>query len=615
MTREFFKSRDIYSQLNAVTSYRDHKDLFLKFADRKNSSDQVFQTLWRKGFDKWRSMENVLQHMLGDDSSITFVHNLSLPKRLQKVNMDADKLALFIQSFQEGLLEALQRKSSTSSSSSAEGSSSISKRDVSVIVVDFTAIDFSHGKAVAIDFPNRMQIFLEGKPYAYQTVGAIYKMTNSKSGDQYSMRILSRSRCGYEYELRRISNGTSEKESLNVSYFEDWDPKNPNNVSMKSRKSKAESFFPVEYTVRLDPKVKKAADSWTYVIEGVILSLNEGQKEGLTIVDPKMQNSLSLLEPVFSCGADVLHTREIRILSFNKDWLSDEIMTPAWKTFLENSLELGIFPKDNLVVISPPSVLWEAVLKHLIEDLDGRKEKKKPALCKMNFTDGDLQYGYAHSQELWEYKNIYSLPDTWFLSIINYPDNTHWMLVGMQVNKRVYFIYDPLAEKGQRESVARAVKVYIDLEFASFVHWAEENEQPHNFLSTSQWVTYYCKGPIQHDNMNCGVLVLIAFFRVVTFLGENSNVLGANRMLSAWFCSILPAAFQKYRKELLHLLTNVREVEDPNAPAAGSSGSRSSARGKQDEVPRPRPGRSHAGFFYFKYVLLPFSEKQNNTLY
>jgi len=367
--------------------------------------------------------------------------------------------------------------------------------------------------------------------------------------------------------------------------------------------------------VRLDPKVKKAADSWTYVIEGVILSLNEGQKEGLTIVDPKMQNSLSLLEPVFSCGADVLHAREIRILSSNDDWLSDEIMTPAWNTFLENSQELGIFPKDNLVVISPPSVLREAVLKHLIKDLDGQKLKKKPTLCKMDYTEEELQDGYAHSKELWTYKNIYSLPDTWFLSIINYPDNTHWMLVGMHVNKRIYFIYDPLADKGQRESVARAVKVYIDLEFASFVHWAEGNQQPHNFLSTSQWVTYYCKGPIQQDNSNCGVLVLIAFFRVVTFLGENSNVLGANRMLSAWFCSILPAAFQKYRKELLHLLTNVREVEDPNAPAAGSSGSRSSSRGKQEDVPRPRPGRSHAGYFYFKDVLLPFLEKQDNTRY
>jgi hypothetical protein len=403
-----------------------------------------------------------------------------------------------------------------------------------------------------------------------------------------------------------------EKETFNVSYIEEWDPENPNNVNMESKKSKAESFFPVEYTVRLDPRAKKT-DSWTYVIEGVILSLNEGQKEGLTIVDPKLQNSLSLLEPVFSRGAHVLHTREIRILSSNEDWLSDEIMTPACTTFLEIGKDSGLFPKDNLVVISPPSVLWDAVLKHLRADPDGRKEKKKSILCKMDCTEEELQDGYTHSKELWTYKNIYSLPDTWFISIINYPDNTHWMLVGIHVNKRLYFIYDPLADKGQRESVARAVKVYIDLEFDSFVHWAEENEQPHNFQPASQWIMpIYCKGPVQLDKINCGVLVLIAFFRVVTFLGENRNVLGNNRMLSAWFCSIVPAAFQKYRKELLHLLTDVREVEDLNAPAAGS---RSSTRGKQEDVPRPQPGRSHAGFFYFQDVLLPFSEKQENTRY
>ena len=110
------------------------------------------------------------------------------------------------------------------------------------------------------------------------------------------------------------------------------------------------------------------------------------------------------------------------------------------------------------------------------------------------------------------------------------------------------------------------------------------------------------------------MLVRIAFFRVVKFLPR--NVEGFNRIFSEWHCSILSAAFQKYRKELLHLLTNVREVEDPNpAAAAAAAGIRSSTRGKQDEVPRPRPGCSHAGFFYFKDVLLPLLETQNNTRY
>jgi hypothetical protein len=336
--------------------------------------------------------------------------------------------------------------------------------------------------------------------------------------------------------------------------------------------------------------------------------LNEGQKEGLTNVDPKMQNSLSLLEPVFSCCAYVLRTREIRIFTSSQAWLSYEFITPASNTFLEIGQEFGIFPKDNLVVISPPSVLWDAVLKHLIEDPDGRKKKKNPTLCKMDFTIEDLQDGYAHSQLLWEYKNIYSLPNTWFLSIINYPDNIHWMLVGMHANKGIYFIYDPLADKGQRESVARAVKVYIDLEFKSFAHLAENQAK-----APDQWVQIPCAGQNQQDNINCGVLVLIAFFRVVNLLANNQTY----DICVNWYCSITTVAYLKYRKELLHLLTDVREVDDPNAAAASnSSSSRSNSRRKEkDDVPKPGPGRSFAGFLYFKEVLLPWLEMKDNTRY
>jgi hypothetical protein len=404
----------------------------------------------------------------------------------------------------------------------------------------------------------------------------------------------------------------------------EWDQEeNANNVNMESSRSKAESFFPVEYSIALKPKPKKA-DYWTYVIEGVILSLNEGQKQGLENADPKLQNSLSLLEPVFSCSAYVLRTREIRILSSNEDWLSDEIMSPACKTFLENGQEFGIFPKGNFVVILPPSVLWEAVLKHLHADPEGRKDKKKPTLCKMDCTEKELQDGYAHSTDLWEYKNIFSLPDAWFLSIINYPDNVHWMLVGMHVNKGVYFIYDPLADKGQRESVRRAVKVYIGLEFESFT-LRDENQTkvPDQWKRMAQMA---CAGQNQQDTINCGVLVLIAFFRVVNLLANNLTFdIGYN-----WYCSITTVAYQKYRKELLHLLTDVRVVEDSNAAAASASssltGSNSSSRsnsrssrGKQDlnqgEVPRPQPGRSFAGFLYFKEVLLPWLETKDNTRY
>jgi len=619
MTRKFFKSRDIYSQLNAVQSYKDHKDLFLSFVHPENNSDDIFNSIWSTPLDPRRTMCCTLQHLLGRHS-IPFVQNLSLPRRVAKGNMDADLLAAFNESFQDGLIEALQRESSSSSS--------ISERDFSVIVVDFTAIDIVKNKAAAIDFPNGMKITLEGKVYAYQTVGAIYK-THTKNGDQYSIRIISRSRCGYEYELRQIASSMSEKVPCNVSYITDWDP------AIESSSSKAESFFPVEYSISLTPSGKgKKSDRWSYCIEGVILSLNEGQTEGLTSavnISPKLQNSLSLLEPVLICCESVIRTREIKILSSEHEWLSDEIMMPAYKTFLEKGQEFGIFPKDNLVFISPPSVLWRAVLNHLKEDLDGRQDKKKASLCKMDCTIQELKEGYQHSKDLWEYKNIFSSPDSWFLSIINYPDNTHWMLVGLHVNKSSYFIYDPMADKGQRESVARALNMYIHLECESFVNWNEADDlsshkmddQPCQVLPSHGWTHVFCAGQNQQDKSNCGVLVLIAFFRVVNLLANKQE----KALVTNWYCSIIPGAFQKYRKELLHLLTNVPEVEDPiaavvssSSSSAGGSSSSSSSRSssrkrEQDKVPRPREGRSFAGFRYFTEVLLPSLEKPGNTLY
>ena len=182
------------------------------------------------------------------------------------------------------------------------------------------------------------------------------------------------------------------------------------------------------------------------------------------------------------------------------------------------------------------------------------------------------------------------------------------MLVGMHANKGVYFIYDPLADKGQRESVARAVKVYIGLEFESFTIRAENQTK-----APDQWGQIPCSGQNQPDNINCGVLVLIAFFRVVNLLANNQTY----DICVNWYCSITTVAFQKYRKELLHLLTDVREVDDPNAAAASnSSSSRSNSRRKEkDDVPKPGPGRSFAGFLYFKEVLLPWLEMKDNTRY
>ncbi len=78
-----------------------------------------------------------------------------------------------------------------------------------------------------------------------------------------------------------------------------------------------------------------------------------------------------------------------------------------------------------------------------------------------------LQEGYEYSKCHWEHKNIFSFSDAWFLSIINYPTVTHWMLIGIHARIKTFFIYDPQGEVGQKESIRNAIRVYIDKKAAS----------------------------------------------------------------------------------------------------------------------------------------------------
>ena len=151
-------------------------------------------------------------------------------------------------------------------------------------------------------------------------------------------------------------------------------------------------------------------------------------------------------------------------------------MDRAYKKFLEVGKTKGLFSLDDpqqpkVVVISAHS-LQHAVLRFLVKDVEGNSKFKKP-LCIMNeeptakMDGSSLQEGYEYSKNHWEYENIFSFPDAWFLSILNYPTVTHWMLIGIHARSKVFFIYDPQGEVGQKESIRNAISVYIDKEAAS----------------------------------------------------------------------------------------------------------------------------------------------------
>ena len=68
---------------------------------------------------------------------------------------------------------------------------SILSLDLSVLFVEFSECDEAKGSHPIIDFPNRIAVFLAGHVYAYQTVGALFKMV-SETGVVYAIRIVSR---------------------------------------------------------------------------------------------------------------------------------------------------------------------------------------------------------------------------------------------------------------------------------------------------------------------------------------------------------------------------------------------------------------------------------------
>jgi hypothetical protein len=123
--------------------------------------------------------------------------------------------------------------------------------------------------------------------------------------------------------------------------------------------------------------------------------------------------------------------------------------------------------------------------------------------------------------------------------------------------------------------------------------------------SAKEWTYVECIAQEQQDTYNCGTLVLIAFFRIVYLISRNTPLLF---ITSRWYCSISKPAYIAYRKEILHLMTDVFEVD------VVPSMSRRDARAAEN-VPRPTSGRDYAGFFYFHEVLIPKLHIVNQTFY
>ena len=250
--------------------------------------------------------------------------------------------------------------------------------------------------------------------------------------------------------------------------------------------------------------------------------------------------------------------------------------------------------QSRIVFVKSTHALTHAVLQHLVVDESAQKRGgRKNTTHKMG--EGQANSSYEESKVLWEYKNIFELPEKWFFSIINYPSDDHWMMIGILACQKTFFIYDPMHDKGQKTSVINAMKVYIDLEAEA--HAASTGVDINTLGEAKDWNYSDCNGQVQYDMNTCGVLVLLAFFRAVDYIScDKPYKVVANK----WSCSTTDKAIALYRKEIFHLLADVEDTEDPAARSI---------------FPRPGRGRRFAGYPYFRRCLLPALMNINNSDY
>ena len=163
----------------------------------------------------------------------------------------------------------------------------------------------------------------------------------------------------------------------------------------------------------------------------------------------------------------------------------------------------------------------------------------------------------------------------------------------------MFFIYDPMGG-GQKESIRNATSVYIKKE--ADIYTASSGLVVSTMSRGKEWTYVECIAQTQIDAFNCGTLVLIAFFRIVSLVSRNTSL---QVITSRWYFSVTALAYRAYRKEILHLLTDVFEVEVMSQREVRAAA----------DVPRPSTGKQYAGFFYYHEVLIPKLQTENQTFY
>jgi hypothetical protein len=205
----------------------------------------------------------------------------------------------------------------------------------------------------------------------------------------------------HEYLFREgeyITTSTPAK----VNYIKDcWDDSKIHNVDLVYQKN-VNSMFPAMFTH------KKAPDSIKYELIGVVMCLNDDQKEGSLgfygRASLSIQNALSRLEPIGQYGTQFIYHREMYILTgISNEWLSDEIVNSCCRKFTEIVASRGV----NYGRYIPPFV-FQSLLQHLHPSTNLKSSRSKSQQNTLD--ESRVHDAYLISKDLWDYQNIFDDP-------------------------------------------------------------------------------------------------------------------------------------------------------------------------------------------------------------
>jgi hypothetical protein len=278
------------------------------------------------------------------------------------------------------------------------------------------------------------------------------------------------------------------------------------------------------------------------------MCLNDGQQEGsLGSHGPLcnfLPNALSRLEPIGQYGEQLIFHEQMYILTGkSNEWLSDKIVNSCCKKYTE----FVASKSGNFGRYIPPFV-FQSLLQHLHPSTKLQSTRSKSQ--KDTLDESEVRGAYLYSKNLWVYKNIFDDPNTWYFSVINYPNQKHWICIGIHASEHTIIVYDPLRNKNNTDIVGSVVQAYANCDFAEAL---EQNKADTSEIP--KWIQLHVDGQLQEDSHNCGVLSLISFFRGIRKLNEPGRTeFTAANLAAKWKCGKTTDAFTAYRKNLLKLI-------------------------------------------------------------